>query len=496
MTPQPPNDRPGNTPGDDSGDGPKDPFQEMLERLMGQSGMSPEDLQRAGVPVDPQAMSMMFQQIQSMMGAGASEGPVNWKLAHDHARQIAAADGDPSVTPAQRGAVEDAMRLAELWLADHTEFGQTSIRPQAWSRAEWIEATQETWKDMTGPVAESVTKALTDALTQQLPPELSAMMGGASGMLAGAGGMLFGIQLGQAIGGLSREVLCSTDIGLPLAEGRSGLLPASIRAFGEGLDIPAQEIMLYVAVREAAHVRLFAANPWLRQHILDLVKRFSAGIHIDMSRIEEAARDIDPMDPSSMQEALSSGIFAPQQTPDQEVTLKRLETVLALVEGWVHVVTVASTANLPSGEALSETVRRRRAAGGPAEHAFGSLVGLELRPRRLREAAQFWEYVGERRGVEDRDGLWDAAELLPTDEDLDDPAGFTERRGLLTASEDEVDAALQRLLSGGYEGPDGGPGADGGPATDPAPGADGGPGTSGGPGRPEDDGPQDGDGSR
>jgi putative hydrolase len=205
-----------------------------------------------------------------------------------------------------------------------------------------------------------------------------------------------------------------------------------------------------------------------------------------MSRIEEAARDIDPMDPSSMQEALSSGIFAPQQTPDQEVTLKRLETVLALVEGWVHVVTVASTVNLPSAEALSETVRRRRAAGGPAEHAFGALVGLELRPRRLREAARFWQYVGERRGVQDRDGLWDAAELLPTDEDLDDPAGFSERRGLLTASEDEVDAALQRLLAGGYEGP----GADGGPAVD------GGPGTDGDPGRPEGDGPQDGDGSR
>lgn len=465
MTPQPPNDRPGDSPGDSSDDGRKDPFQEMLERLMGQSGMNPEALQRAGMPLDPQAMSMMFQQVQAMMGAGASEGPVNWKLAHDHARRIAAADGDPSVTAAQRGAVDDAMQLAELWLAGHTEFGQTSIRPRAWSRAEWIEATQDTWKDMTGPVAASVTRALTDALTQQLPPELATMMGGASGMLAGAGGMLFGIQLGQAIGGLSREVLCSTDIGLPLAEGRSGLLPTTIKEFGAGLDIPAQEIVLYIAVREAAHVRLFAANPWLRQHILDLVKRFSEGIHIDMARIEEAARDVDPMDPSSMQEALSSGIFAPQQTPDQEVALKRLETVLALVEGWVHVVTVDSTANLPSAEALSETVRRRRAAGGPAEHAFGSLVGLELRPRRLREAAEFWQYVGERRGVQDRDGLWDAPELLPTDEDLDDPAGFTDRRGLLTASEDEVDAALQRLLSGDYEEP-GGSGAESGPGPD------------------------------
>jgi len=473
MTSQPPNDRPGDEPDDG-----KDPFQEMLERLLGQSGMSPEDLRRAGMPADPQAMQMMFQQIQSMMGgAGAAEGPVNWTLAHDHARRIAAADGDPSVTPAERGAVEDAMKLAELWLTGHTEFDQTAVRPEAWSRAEWIEATLGTWKEMTGPVAESVTAALTDALTQQLPAELSAMMGGASGMLAGAGGMLFGMQLGQAVGGLSREVLCSTDIGLPLAEGRSALLPAGIRSFAEGLDIPVQEMMLYLAVREAAHVRLFAANPWLRGHILDLVKRFSAGIHIDMARIEEAARDLDPMDPASMQEALSSGIFAPQQTPDQQATLKRLETVLALVEGWVHVVTAESTANLPSAGALAETVRRRRASGGPAEHAFGSLVGLELRPRRLREAAEFWQVVGERRGLQDRDAMWDSPELLPTDEDLDDPAGFSERRGLLTASEDEVDAALQKLLAGGYEEP----GAEG---TD-------GP----GPDRPGDDGSQEGDGS-
>ncbi|MCD1145755.1 zinc-dependent metalloprotease [Kocuria sp. LUK] len=459
MTSQPPHD----PSGDD--DGRKDPFQEMLERLLGGSGMNPEDLRRAGVPMDPQTMSMMFQQIQSMMGGAGTEGPVNWKLAHDHARRIAAADGDPSVTAAQRGAVEDAMKLAELWLGEHTAFDPTAVRPQAWSRAEWIEATMPTWQEMTGPVAGSVTQALTDALTQQLPAELTAMMGGATGMLAGAGGMLFGMQLGQAIGGLSREVLCSTDIGLPLAEGRSALLPASIKEFGEGLDLPAQEIMLYLAVREAAHVRLFTANPWLRGHVLDLVRRFSEGIHIDMARIEEAARDIDPMDPSSMQEALSSGIFAPQQTPDQEVTLKRLETVLALVEGWVHVVTAESTANLPSAGALSETIRRRRASGGPAEHAFGALVGLELRPRRLREAAEFWRHVGGQRGVGERDRLWDAPELLPTDEDLDDPAGFTARRGLLTASEDEVDAALQKLLSGDYDDPDGsGPsGAEDGP---------------------------------
>ena len=64
----------------------------------------------------------------------------------------------------------------------------------------------------------------------------------------------------------------------------------------------------------------------------------------------------------------------------------------------------------------------------------------------MRDAAAFWERVEQRRGLEDRDGLWESAELLPTDEDLDDPEGYESRRGLLTASEDELDAALRSLL--------------------------------------------------
>ncbi len=107
---------------------------------------------------------------------------------------------------------------------------------------------------------------------------------------------------------------------------------------------------------------------------------------------------------------------------------------------------------LPSATALRETVRRRRATGGPAEHAFSSLVGLELRPpRRLREAATLWATLKEERGIAGRDAIWHHPDLLPTGEDLDDPKGFSERRRLAEASDSEVDDALQKLLSGGYD---------------------------------------------
>ncbi len=42
---------------------------------------------------------------------------------------------------------------------------------------------------------------------------------------------------------------------------------------------------------------------------------------------------------------------------------------------------------------------------------------------------------------------------MPTSEDLDDPAGFSKRRELLDASDSDVDAALRRLLEGGFNEP-------------------------------------------
>ncbi|WDF34913.1 zinc-dependent metalloprotease [Arthrobacter agilis] len=431
----------------------------MLAKMFGggTGGIDPQEIAKAaGLPSDPAAMAVMMQQVQAMFST-PSEGPVNWQMAHDQARRVAASENDPSVTPLQRRSVDESLKLAEMWLDPVTDFPSTGQLGRAWSRAEWVEATMATWRRLTEPVATSIAKALSDVISEQLPEEMKSMMGmmgGPASMLQNVGGAMFGMQLGQAVGALSKDVVGSTDIGVPLAEGRMALLPTNVAAFGEGLDIPEQEVQLFLAVREAAHVRLFTHIPWLTGHLLGSVERYARGIHIDMDKIEEAARDIDPTNPESLQGALSQGVFMPQRTPEQDAALIRLETTLALVEGWVDEITAAAAANLPSAGALREMVRRRRATGGPAEQAFASLVGLELRPRRLRDAAALWSLLTAERGMEGRDALWQHPDLLPTAEDLDDPAGFSERRRLLESSDADVDAALERLLDGGFESSD------------------------------------------
>jgi putative hydrolase len=334
--------------------------------------------------------------------------------------------------------VVDAMRLAELWLDAHTAFPAGASSANAWSRAEWVEATIPAWRDLVDPVAAKAVESMGAMLTGEdgpmtqlgaAPEQLQQLMGAAGPMqqmMKSIGGAMFGAQIGQALGSLAGEVVGSTDVGIPLAPGaKAALVPQNVAAFGEGLGVPDDQVRLYLALREAAHHRLFAHVPWLRAHLIDAVTAYARGISVDTSRLQEMIGRIDPANPEAIQEALAGGLFEPEDTPAQKAALARLETALALVEGWVdEVVDAAATPHLPAASALRETVRRRRASGGPAEATFASLVGLELRPRRLREAAQLWRALLDARGLDGREAVWAHPDLLPTGDDLDSPDTF------------------------------------------------------------------------
>jgi putative hydrolase len=268
------------------------------------------------------------------------------------------------------------------------------------------------------------------AMGDLVPDEAKAQLGPMQSMVATLGGALFGGQLGQALGQLAAEVLSAGDIGLPLGPtGTAALVPANIKSYGEGLELPEDQVRLYVALREAAHQRLFGHVPWLRAHVLTAVETYANGITVNREAIEDAMSRVDPSDPESMQAMALEGIFTPEDTPQQKASLARLETALALIEGWVgHVVDNAAGDRLPSVAALAEAFRRRRAAGGPAEQTFAALVGLELRPRRLREAGALWAAVTEHRGIQGRDDLWGHPDLLPTEEDFANPQVFAQSR--------------------------------------------------------------------
>ena len=145
------------------------------------------------------------------------------------------------------------------------------------------------------------------------------MAGPLIGMIGKAGGAMFGSQVGAALGGLAGEVLTASDIGLPLGPaGKAALVPHNIEEFAEGLDVSDDDVLLYLSLREAAHQRLFAHVPWLRQHLISSVEDFGRGVTIDISGIEQAMGQLDPTNMEAIQEALQGGLFEPQQTARAE----------------------------------------------------------------------------------------------------------------------------------------------------------------------------------
>jgi len=394
-----------------------------------------------GAMGDPQQFADALRQFADMLSWRG--GPVNWDLAKNVARHAIVAAGDPSVLEAQRREITEAVRLADLWLDEATEFPSGIRKIEAWSRSEWLEATFPVWAKLCDPIAAKGVEAMSGMFTadpaqlgEDIPEEMRQALGALGGpgglggigaMMRQLGGAMIGSQTGTAVGELAREVIGSADIGLPLGpEGTAALLPAGVAEFGRGLSVDAGEVRLFLALREAAHQRLFAHVPWLRAHLLGAVEQYASGISVDMARLQEAMPDVDITNPEAISEALSGeGLFRPEDTPAQKAALTRLETALALVEGWVAtVVSAAATERLTHADALAEAIRRRRATGGPAERTFATLVGLELRPRRLREATAIWQGLTEARGIDGRDALWAHPDLLPTADDLENPDAF------------------------------------------------------------------------
>lgn len=440
---------PGN-PGDDQ----PNPFKGTpFEQIFGMLGGG--GLPGGAGPFGPGGGAAFFQQLQSLMQP--YDGPLNWKAASDIARQQAAQEPDPSPGQRDHDRVADAVRLADHWLDATTEFPSGVSTTAAWSRAEWLVETQPVWKVLVEPVAaRSVT-----SLSSGLPEEMKAAAGPFVGIIGQAVGGMLAMQVGQGLGALAGDVLTASDIGLPLgAPGKAGLVLTNVRAFAEGLDVSEDDVLLYLALREAAHQRLFAHVPWLREHLIGAVTDYARGLEINaqqiQDRVQEQLRGIDPTNPEAIQGLLEGGLFEAPQTPAQTAALGRLEIALALVEGWVdEVVGQATEERMPAAAKLREAVRRRRAAGGPAEQTFAALVGLELRPRRLRDASTLWGGLRARSGPEARDGVWMHPDLLPSAADLDDPLSFrADATPPEDLSEDEFDAELRKLLDGPDAGPD------------------------------------------
>lgn len=381
-------------------------------------------------------------------GAKGQQEALPIATVRDTAKKFVQAQGSQPLGTKDVTVVDNALEIAELWLNEATVFPATSINAAhtSLSRLDWVDETLPGWQATMEPLATGLASAISSLLDQAVAGQgenlgveggadaLAGSMGAIAGLLRSFIGSLIATQLGQAIGAISANATGAHDVALPLLDpARPILIPENIEKWSADLEIPKTEVYLFHALREAAIARLFAHNPWIVSYMRSAIVDYGRGIRIDMEAIqrqaEEAMQSFDPsqINPESGENsfniALNNGIFTPEETPEQRAALSKLETALALVDGWADdVTTLAAGDRLPTITQLREMYRRQRATNAPAQQLFKSLLGLEVSPKLTREASAFWQKVRETKDVASRDALWSG--ILPSADELLDPVAF------------------------------------------------------------------------
>lgn len=437
---------------------PSDNWQEMLRAIMGDDAANEIIRALGDNGIDPNAMSSMLnpanmgmitQQIQAMLGS-SGDGPVNWQITEQIARETITRSHLDRLVTSEAEAHRSALSVASLWLDAATDIDPATGPNLAFSRLDFVAHSLPTFRRLMEPLGANISRAFAEVMSKQaegMPPEMTAFLGGdPSHLVKKMIASFLGMQYGAALAELAVHSFGSTDTGIPLMEGSSAaLVPANVEAFATDLDVPIDEVRFYVAVREAAAARLYTRVPWLRSRVIDSVAEFARGIEIDMGSIEDQVRSLNLENPESMTELDLSAVFVMEQSQAQDDAVARLELLLSLIEGWVADVSArAVLPHLPHAISLREMFTRRSATDNPAKLVWGAQLGVDLAPRRLRDAAKFWELASTKLGQSGRDQLWNHPDLLPTAEVLDNPEAFFSDDS--AAIEEELDSFLADLF--------------------------------------------------
>ena len=349
----------------------------------------------------------MLSGLGSSMNSPDSQEAVNYSLAERISHQQIGTV--IPISDADQRAVADTVHLVELWLDDTTSLPASGNKVVAWNAEDWLSNTLPMWKRMVTPVAIQMNKAN----MASMPEEAQEMIGHLTGMLNQMASMSFGMQLGNALGDLATQALSQ-----------------AISRIAEETGISQQDILVYISAREAARQRLFKHVPWLVERLVSSVEEYALGLELDTSAIEEAMRNVniesqDPAEIQSAMEELQNLDLKPTIRSRNAGATSRLETLLALIEGWVeYVVTEAMGERVPTTARLNEAWRRRRNSGGSAEQAFATVVGIEFAAPKVNEAAELWRRTTIAVGAQRRDEVWNHPDFLPLAEHLDNSAEF------------------------------------------------------------------------
>ena len=424
---------------------------EQLKRMMEQLGLNTDELN----------LDELMKQMQRLQTSGgirfgftpADQDPeAAWRTTITAARHLASELGpDPSLSPGERLAIVDAERLAQSWLDPVTQFTSSGTPLVTQRREEWIEATSEGWRRLVEPIIDGLADALQRGTAVPENPQFADFSSMLAPMMRTSASLIYRDRLSKVLASVAGSTLTGSEVGISLTRGAAvTVLPANVAKFTRDLDLPDGDVMLYLLLREAARQRLFQGISWLSPQLEALLAHYAREIRIDFealsSQLEIGDDEVSLEEIVAVGEKVRGSFFKPASTELQLEILGRLEVLLALIEGWVdHVTNRAASSWMTNATQLDEVVRRRRASADPTREVFRDLLGLELRPRLIRDAENLWAAMEHRHGALERDGVWQHPDMLPTARHLEDPLSYV-HPAHRDEDDGDFDAELRKLL--------------------------------------------------
>ena len=345
------------------------------------------------------------------------------------ARQIAVAvategQSEPNVDPADRIALEELARVAELQVANATGLSTTrdgqaaSIVPV--TRAQWATATLDAYQNLLEPIGSVPSSA--EAEEASFDPA-QAMFGQIMKMV---GPVMLSMTAGSMVGNLAGRCLGQYDLPIPRDGSELMVVLANVDALADEWSLDPFDLRLWVCLSELTHHAVLSI-PHVSQRLDELLADYVRSFEADPGALESRLSDLDLANPDSLG-SLQSVLGDPEvilgavQSPAQRVLLPQITALVTVIAGYVDwTMDSIGRGLIGSYQRLSEALRRRRVTTDAADRFIEKMFGLDLTQDQYDRGAAFASGVVERAGIEGLARLWHSARELPTSAEVDAP---------------------------------------------------------------------------
>ena len=270
------------------------------------------------------------------------------------------------------------------------------------TRLQWVQRSLDAYRPLFESLADSLAAPPPEPQVEGGDP-LSAMLGQLMGAMAP---MMLGVTAGGMIGHLAQRSFGQYDLPIPRQPSDELLLVlTNVVAFGDDWSIDRRDLLLWLCLHEICHHAVLGV-PHVRSTLETLLRDYAAGFRPDANAMVDKLGAVDMTDPSAL-EGLQDVLGDPEvvlgaiQTDAQRAMLPRLESLVAVIVGYVdHVMDAIGGGLIGSYGMITEAIRRRRVEADESDRFVARLFGLQLEQPTYDTGAAFVDGVVERAGFD------------------------------------------------------------------------------------------------